>query len=71
MGRQHNGSKMPAYNSDVVKEAFQYFAGEFCGYINFSASYESWCWKSPPSPSCQTLWPHALRDEKPSTVSRL
>ena len=42
-------------NSTLPKVAVSCFVGQFCGYINFSASYENLCWKSPPSASCKTL----------------
>jgi len=34
---------LPPYNSGLAKVAVQCFVGQFCGYINFSASYESLC----------------------------
>lgn len=43
-------------NSTLPKVAVQCFVGQFCGYINFSASYEILCGKSPPSASCKPLW---------------
>jgi len=42
-------------NSTLPKVAVSCFVGQFCGYINFSASYESLCVKSPPSASCKPL----------------
>jgi hypothetical protein len=33
----------PVHNSTLPKVAVSCFVGQFCGYINFSASYESWC----------------------------
>jgi len=42
-------------HSTLPKVAVSFFVGQFCGYINFSASYESLCVKSPPSASCKTL----------------
>ena len=35
--------KKPAHNSGLAKVAVQCFVGQFCEYINFSASYGSWC----------------------------
>lgn len=49
------GDRRAATNSTLPKVAVQCFVGQFCGYINFSASYESLCVKSPPSASCKTL----------------
>ncbi len=35
--------RTPAGNSGLAKVAVQCFVGQFCGHINFSASYESEC----------------------------
>jgi len=35
--------RSPAGNSTLPKVAVQCFVGQFCGYINISASYESLC----------------------------
>ncbi len=34
-------TRTPACNTGLAKVAVQCFVGQFCGYINFSASYES------------------------------
>ena len=36
-------TRTPAGNSTLPKVAVLCFVGQFCGYINFSASYESEC----------------------------
>ena len=36
-------TRTPAPNSGLAKVAVQCFVGQFCGYINISASYESLC----------------------------
>jgi hypothetical protein len=36
-------NKKAATNSGLAKVAVQCFVGQYCGYINFSASYESEC----------------------------
>ena len=56
-------TRTPAPNSGLAKVAVQCFVGQFCGYINISASYESLCWKSPPSPSRKTLDDISLQDK--------
>ena len=40
--KDYNNStdRTPAGNSGLAKVAVQCFVGQFCGYINFSASYE-------------------------------
>lgn len=48
-------TRTPACNSTLPKVAVQCFVGQFCGYINFNASYESECLKSPPSASCKPI----------------
>jgi hypothetical protein len=35
--------RTPAGNTGLAKVAVQCFVGQFCEYINLSASYESWC----------------------------
>ncbi len=42
-GKGHSNStgRTPAGNTGLAKVAVQCFVGQFCGYINFSASYES------------------------------
>ena len=42
---QHNTTEKEGYagNSTLPKVAVSFFVGQFCGYKNFSASYESEC----------------------------
>jgi len=40
-GLQAQRTRTPAPNSGLAKVAVQCFVGQFCGYINISASYES------------------------------
>jgi len=47
--------RTPAANTGLAKVAVQCFVGQFLLYLNFGASYESWCVKSPPSPSPKPL----------------
>jgi hypothetical protein len=43
MDFNHSTDRTPAGNTGLAKVAVQCFVGQLCGYINFSASYESWC----------------------------
>lgn len=55
---RHSYEKTEGYaaNSTLPKVAVSFFVGQFCRCINFNASYESSCCKSPPSASCKPLW---------------
>ena len=40
-GCESRTTRTPACNTGLAKVAVQCFVGQFCGYINFSAAYES------------------------------
>jgi len=61
----------PATNSILPKVAVSFFVGQFCGFINFSASYESLCLNSPSSQSPKSLvFTHLPKGKKTFRIMR-